>query len=123
MAELELYAAGAARETRCVAWGKALQRKRATKRDNGQRPSETIIAMANIYYAVPPGPDRNSYWAGLNKRMGIDLKLQMVSNADYIQKFATTIAGNELPDLLQIRTSQLSQKNGRQKYRFWYITT
>ena len=62
---------------------------------------ETLTAMANIYYAVPPGPDRNSYWAGLNERMGIDLKLQMVSNADYIQKFATTIAGNELPDLLQ----------------------
>ena len=62
---------------------------------------ETLTAMANIYYAVPPGPDQNSYWAGLNKRMGIDLKLQMVSNADYIQKFATTIAGNELPDLLQ----------------------
>ena len=33
--------------------------------------------------------------------MGVDLKLQMVSNADYLQKFATTIAGNELPDLLQ----------------------
>ena len=62
---------------------------------------ETLTGMANIYYAVPPGPDRNSYWAGLNKRMGIDLKLQMVSNADYIQKFATTIAGNELPDMLQ----------------------
>ncbi|MCW2803504.1 MAG: extracellular solute-binding protein [Propionibacteriaceae bacterium] len=61
----------------------------------------SISGMANIYYAVPPGPDRNTYWAGLNERLGLDLQLQMVSNADYTQKFATTIAGNDLPDMLQ----------------------
>lgn len=59
-----------------------------------------LTGMAIIYYAVPPGPDRNSYWAGLNKRLGVDLDLQMVSNADYLQKFPTVIAGNELPDLV-----------------------
>ncbi|MEZ0494169.1 extracellular solute-binding protein [Kineococcus sp. TBRC 1896] len=63
---------------------------------------ETITGMANIYFAVPPGPDRNSYWAGLNDRLGVDLQLQMVSNADYLQKFPTVIAGNDLPDLLQV---------------------
>jgi putative aldouronate transport system substrate-binding protein len=62
---------------------------------------ETITGMANIYYAVPPGPSRNSYWAGLNERLGVDLKLQMVGNADYTQKYATTIAGSDLPDVLQ----------------------
>jgi putative aldouronate transport system substrate-binding protein len=61
---------------------------------------ESVSGMANIYFAVPPGPDRNSYWAGLNKRMNIDLKLQMVGNADYTQKYATTIAGNDLPDVM-----------------------
>jgi putative aldouronate transport system substrate-binding protein len=65
---------------------------------------ESISGMANIYYPVPPGPDKNAYWAGLNKRMGVDLQLQMVSNADYTQKFATTIAGNELPDMMQMQT-------------------
>jgi putative aldouronate transport system substrate-binding protein len=64
---------------------------------------ETVSGMANIYYAVPPGPSRNSYWAGLNERMGIDLKLQMVGNADYTQKFATTIAGSDLPDVMQMQ--------------------
>ncbi|SDT17095.1 extracellular solute-binding protein [Microlunatus soli] len=63
---------------------------------------ESLSAMADIYYAVPPGPDKNSYWAGLNERMGIDLKIQMVGNADYSQKFATTIAGSELPDVLRM---------------------
>lgn len=64
---------------------------------------ETLTGMGNIYYAVPPGPDQNSYWAGLNERLGVDLKLQMVGNADYTQKFATTIAGNDLPDMLQMQ--------------------
>ncbi|MDX3001753.1 extracellular solute-binding protein [Kribbella solani] len=64
---------------------------------------ETVSGMSNIFYAVPPGLDRNSYWSGLNDRLGIDLKLQMVAAADYEQKFATTIAGNELPDVLQLR--------------------
>ncbi|PRY14005.1 extracellular solute-binding protein [Kineococcus rhizosphaerae] len=63
---------------------------------------ETLTGMANIYYAVPPGPDSNTYWAGLNDRLGVDFKLQMVGNADYPQKFPTVIAGNELPDLLQV---------------------
>lgn len=63
---------------------------------------QTITGMANIYFAVPPGPGSNSYWKGLNDRLGVDLQLQMVSNADYPQKFPTTIAGNELPDLLQV---------------------
>jgi putative aldouronate transport system substrate-binding protein len=65
---------------------------------------ETVTGMANIFYAVPPGLSRNSYWSGLNDRLGIDLKLQMVAAADYEQKFATTIAGNELPDVLQMRS-------------------
>jgi putative aldouronate transport system substrate-binding protein len=62
---------------------------------------EKLSGMANIYYAAPPGPDNNSFWAGLNKRLGVDLDMQMVSNADYLQKFPTVIAGNELPDMLQ----------------------
>jgi len=63
---------------------------------------ETLTGMAMIYYAVPPGPDQNSYWRGLNERLGVKLDLQMVSNADYTQKFATTIAGNKLPDMLTL---------------------
>lgn len=62
---------------------------------------ETVSGMANIYYAAPPGPSRNSFWAGLNERLGVDLKLQMVGNADYNQKYATTIAGSDLPDVMQ----------------------
>lgn len=63
---------------------------------------ETLVGMANIYYAIPPGPPQNTYWAGLNKRLGVNLKLDMIGNADYSTKFSTVIAGNELPDIMQM---------------------
>lgn len=65
--------------------------------------SDKVSAMANIYYAVPPGPSGNPWWADLNKKMGIDLDIQMVPSADYPTKFATTIAGNDLPDVMMMR--------------------
>lgn len=64
---------------------------------------ETLTGMANIYYAVPPGPPKNTYWDGLNKRLGVDLQIQMVGNADYGTKFPTVIAGNNIPDILQMQ--------------------
>lgn len=63
---------------------------------------ETLVGMANIFLPAPPGADSNSYWAGLNKRLGLTLNMQMVPSADYAQKFATTIAGNDLPDIMQM---------------------
>lgn len=65
---------------------------------------ETLAGLGHIYTAVPPGVDQNSYWKGLNERLGINLECQMVGNADWEQKFATVIAGNDLPDILQLRT-------------------
>ncbi|WP_432485104.1 type 2 periplasmic-binding domain-containing protein [Kineococcus esterisolvens] len=79
---------------------------------------ETLTGMANIYYAVPPGPGSNSYWAGLNERLGVDLQLQMVSAADYTQKFPTTIAGNDLPDMLQIPNAPVPNLPQLLKARF-----
>ena len=62
--------------------------------------------MANIYYALPPSPDKNPWWKGLNERMGVELSMTMVPNADYAQKYATTIAGSDLPDLMQMQVVQ-----------------
>ena len=64
---------------------------------------EALSGLGHIYTAVPPGVDQNSYWQGLNDRLGIKLECQMVGNADWEQKFATVIAGNDLPDILQTR--------------------
>lgn len=62
-----------------------------------------VTGMANIYYAIPPTPPKNKYWAELNERLGVDLQLQMVPNADYARKFPTTIAGDDIPDFLQLQ--------------------
>lgn len=62
----------------------------------------TITTMHSINFALPPGADRNKFWAGLNERLGVDLQIQMVPGGNYDAKFATTIAGNELPDMMQV---------------------
>jgi len=64
--------------------------------------SQKLTGMANVYVPVPAGPDKNTWWAGLNDRLGVDMNMIMVPNADYANKFATTIAGNDLPDMMQM---------------------
>jgi putative aldouronate transport system substrate-binding protein len=68
--------------------------------------TDKVSGMANIYYALPPSPEKNPWWQGLNERMGVELSMTMVPNADYAQKFATTIAGSDLPDLMQMQVVQ-----------------
>lgn len=74
--------------------------RRRTVADRPGSGSDTITGMVISYAALPPAVDRNSYWQGLNERLGIDLQLQMSPFADYQQKFATTIAGDDLPDMM-----------------------
>ncbi len=62
----------------------------------------SVSVMANIYYAIPKSPPANKFWTQLNSKLGVDLKLQMVPNGDYNTKFPTVIAGNDLPDILQM---------------------
>lgn len=62
-----------------------------------------VSGMANIYYAIPPGPGKNPFWADLNDRLGVELDLRMVPNADYSTVFQTVIAGNDLPDMIMMR--------------------
>lgn len=95
-------------------------------RIGGDKPGngQSVSAMANIYYAVPPGPERNPWWAGLNERLGVDLRMQMVPDADYATKFATTVAGNDLPDMLMLQLPNSAIPNLPQllKARFTDLT-
>ncbi|KAB8165698.1 extracellular solute-binding protein [Streptomyces sp. 3MP-14] len=73
-------------------------------RSVAERPGngETVSGLANLYTAVPPGVDRNSYWRGLNERLGVTLDMRMVPNADYEQTFSITMASGDLPDVMQL---------------------
>jgi putative aldouronate transport system substrate-binding protein len=62
----------------------------------------TVSAMFAIYAAAPPKPPQNKYWANLNDALGVDLKLNMVLAGNMPEKLATTIAGNDIPDIVQL---------------------
>ncbi|MFF0264858.1 ABC transporter substrate-binding protein [Kribbella sp. NPDC004536] len=61
-----------------------------------------ITFMTNIPGAIPPAADKNQFWQELNKRLGSDLQISMASNDEYKDKFATRVAGNDLPDIMNI---------------------
>ncbi|MET0237879.1 MAG: extracellular solute-binding protein [Kibdelosporangium sp.] len=60
----------------------------------------TVSAFVLTSSPVPPAVDQNPYWQELNKQLGVDLKLTIVPNADMATKFATLVAGDDLPDLI-----------------------
>ncbi|SDT21641.1 extracellular solute-binding protein [Microlunatus soli] len=64
-----------------------------------------ITFMTNIPGAIPPSVDKNAFWQQLNDRLGSELQISMSSNDEYPKKFATRIAGDDLPDILNIPTT------------------
>jgi len=66
----------------------------------------SVTAMVNLFGSVPPGLSSNAYWQSLNDQLGVNLKLNMVPDSAYQSKMATTLAGGQLPDIVQIRTDQ-----------------
>ncbi|HZX04802.1 extracellular solute-binding protein [Kribbella sp.] len=61
-----------------------------------------ITFMTNIPGAIPPAADQNQFWQEVNKRLGSELQISMASNDEYNDKFATRIAGGDLPDILNV---------------------
>ncbi|CAM3877782.1 extracellular solute-binding protein [Kibdelosporangium persicum] len=60
----------------------------------------SVSAFVLTSSPVPPAVDQNPYWQELNRRLGTDLRLTIVPNADMATKFATLVAGDDLPDLI-----------------------
>jgi putative aldouronate transport system substrate-binding protein len=51
---------------------------------------------------IPPSADRNPYWEELNHRIGSPLDLNITAATDYVNKFATSVAGDTLGDLFNV---------------------
>lgn len=51
---------------------------------------------------IPPTADRNPYWQELNRRLGAPLDLTITSATDYVNKFATSVAGDTLGDIFNV---------------------
>jgi len=63
-------------------------------------PGGTVSAFVLTGSPVPPALDQNPFWQELNRRLGTDLRLTIVPSADMPTKFATLIAGDDLPDII-----------------------
>lgn len=63
---------------------------------------QPITFMTNIPGAIPPAVDSNTFWQAVNERLGSELQVSMASNDEYKDKFATRIAGGDLPDVINI---------------------
>ena len=62
-----------------------------------------LTTMNPIYGAPAPEPPGNAFWVELNKRLGVDLKMQVTPASDYDAKLATTIAGGTIPDVVRFQ--------------------
>lgn len=65
----------------------------------------TVTSMQITYNSPPTPVSQNAYWQELNKRLGVNYQPSIVSASDYPDKMATTMASNDLPDLLMLFTS------------------
>jgi putative aldouronate transport system substrate-binding protein len=60
------------------------------------------ISMLKMAVGTPPAVGSNPFWQELNKRVGAEMQFINVDNSDYWAKVATTVAGGDLPDLMQL---------------------
>ena len=61
---------------------------------------ETFSAITNIFGPPPNGREKNAAWQEIEKRLGGRLDITAVSSDDFTTKINTTIAGNDIPDMI-----------------------
>ncbi len=67
---------------------------------------DPIRALTFTYDPVAPELADNTLWQSINEALGTELDLEYTPAAEYNARFATTIAGNDLPDLVAIKGQQ-----------------
>jgi putative aldouronate transport system substrate-binding protein len=66
-----------------------------------------VTVFTRLILAAPPGVDDNPAWQAVNQAIGANVKLNMVPTAEYNTKLATTIAGNDVPDMIFLSSLQI----------------
>ncbi|WP_205116492.1 extracellular solute-binding protein [Tenggerimyces flavus] len=77
----------------------------------------TVKGLTYTFDPVAPGLAENPLWQKVNEQIGGDLSITYAPSADYAQRFATTIASDDLPDLVTIY-GQVQQLPGLLKSKF-----
>ena len=62
----------------------------------------TINVLIAAYFPVPTPFDQNPTWQAVNKQLNADVRMNIIPTADYRTKFATTMASDDLPDIMHI---------------------
>jgi putative aldouronate transport system substrate-binding protein len=66
-----------------------------------------VNVFTRVILAAPPPLEQNVAWQAVNKAIGANMKVNMVPSADYNTKLATTIAGNDIPDMMFLSSLQI----------------
>lgn len=70
-----------------------------------------LTAFVATYEALPVVMDKNTMWQKINEELGVTMKLQIITSADFEEKQQTLIASDDLPDytMLSYTTPRLPQ--------------
>jgi putative aldouronate transport system substrate-binding protein len=80
------------------------------------------VKIMSIQLFPPPSPlDQNPAWQAVNKALNADVQFQIVTQADYLVKLATVMAGSDIPDLTYLyaptgSSSTLAAANGMPQF-------
>jgi putative aldouronate transport system substrate-binding protein len=61
-----------------------------------------VNALVTAYFPVPTPYEQNPTWQEINKRLNAQVKMNIVPGADYRTVFATTMASDDLPDIMHV---------------------
>ncbi|GAB2466769.1 twin-arginine translocation signal domain-containing protein [Xylanimonas ulmi] len=74
---------------------------------------ETVAALSMFFSTVPTPKGENAAWQEVERRLGGVLDIDAVSDADFRARFATTVAGGDLPDLMMYPASAAQQNHAQ----------
>lgn len=68
----------------------------------------STLSFATLTYGTAVKPrGKNKYWQAVEKALGVTIDFTAIPAADYANKMATIMAGNDLPDVLSIAPTDL----------------
>jgi putative aldouronate transport system substrate-binding protein len=62
----------------------------------------TVTALTSLPFPAPPPVDQNPAWQAIHKELNAKIDMRMVPSDVYQTALATTMAGNDLPDLMYL---------------------
>jgi putative aldouronate transport system substrate-binding protein len=62
----------------------------------------TVNILVTAYFPVPTIKEQNATWQAIDKALNVTTNMTIIPGGDYRTRFATTMASNDLPDIMHI---------------------